>query len=120
MSLIGALNIGKQALTAHQAAIQTTGNNISNAGNADYTRQVTDLSATRDQRIGPGLFVGTGVQVDGIRRQIDEALEGRLRAALSDSESAQVNQQWLGQVESVLNELGDSDLSTRLSAFFGS
>ena len=120
MSLIGALNIGKQALTAHQAAIQTTGNNISNAGNADYTRQVTGLSATRDQRIGAGLFAGTGVQIDTIRRQIDDALEGRLRAALSDSESAQVNQQWLGQVESVLSELGDSDLSTRLSAFFGS
>ncbi|CAA9373715.1 MAG: Flagellar hook-associated protein FlgK [uncultured Phycisphaerae bacterium] len=120
MSLIGALNIGKQALTVHQAAIQTTGNNISNAGNADYTRQVTDLSATRDQRIGATLFAGTGVQIDGIRRQIDDALEGRLRVALSDSESAQVNQQWLGQVESVLNELGDSDLSTRLSEFFGS
>lgn len=120
MSLIGSLNLGKQALTAHQAAIQTTGNNISNAGNADYTRQVTDLSASRDRMVRHGIFAGTGVQLDGIRRQIDEALEGRLRGALSDNDAAQTTQQWLGQVESVLNELGDTDLSSRLSAFFGS
>lgn len=80
MSLIGSLNIGKQALTAHQAAIQTTGNNISNAGNADYTRQVTDLSASRDQMVRHGIFLGSGVQIDAVRRQIDEALEGRVRA----------------------------------------
>jgi len=120
MSLIGSLSIGKQAMTAHQVAIQTTGNNISNAGNADYTRQVTDLSASRDQMIRQGIFVGTGVQVDAVRRQIDEALEGRVRAALSDNDAAQTTQQWLGQVEAVLNELGDTDLSSRLSAFFSS
>ena len=40
MSLIGALNIGKSALAVTQAQIQTTGNNIANAGSPDYTRQV--------------------------------------------------------------------------------
>ncbi|HEX8915998.1 MAG TPA: flagellar hook-associated protein FlgK [Humisphaera sp.] len=119
MSLIGALNIGKSALAVSQAAIQTTGNNISNAGNADYTRQRTDLSAVKDRMVQTGIFAGQGVQIDAIRRQIDDALEGRVRTALSDSESAQVSEQWLGQVESVFNELSDSDLSTRLSAFFG-
>lgn len=120
MSLIGSLNIGKQAMTAHQAAIATTGNNISNAGNANYTRQVTDLSASRDRMLRQGIFVGTGVQIDAVRRQIDEALEGRVRAALSENDAAQTNQQWLGQVEAVLNELGDTDLSSRLSTFFSS
>ena len=38
MSLSGALNIGKSALAVQQAAIQVTGNNIANAGNADFTR----------------------------------------------------------------------------------
>jgi flagellar hook-associated protein 1 FlgK len=120
MSLSGALNIGRSALTAHQAAIQTTGNNISNAGNADYTRQVPTLSPTRDQLVQSGVFVGTGVQLDSISRQIDEALNGRLRAATGDDASAQVTQQWVGQVESVFNELTDGDLSTQLSTFFGS
>jgi flagellar hook-associated protein 1 FlgK len=120
MSLVGALNIGKSALAVHQAAIQTTGNNISNAGNADYTRQRVELAAVKDRMIQTGIFAGQGVQLTGIRRQIDEALESRLRSALSDSEQSQVSQQWLGQVESVFNELSDSDLSSRLSAFFAS
>ena len=120
MSLISALNIGKSALAVQQAAIQTTGNNISNAGNADYTRQVTGTSPSKDQMVQHGVFVGTGVQLDSIKRQIDDALEGRLRSATSDNQAAQVNQQWLGQVESVFNELSESDLSTQLSAFFNS
>jgi flagellar hook-associated protein 1 len=120
MSLIGSLNIGKNALAVSQAAIQVTGNNISNAGNADYTRQAVGLSASPDQQLKPGVFVGTGVNLDSISRQIDDALQGRLRGGVSDNESAQATTQWLGQVESVFNELGDDDLSTQLSTFFGS
>lgn len=120
MSLMGALNVGRSALAVQQAAIQVTGNNISNAGNAGYTRQTATLSPTRDQQLRPGVFLGTGVDLSAVSRQIDEALESRLRASVSDTNSAQTNEQWLGRVESVLNELGDDDLSTRLSAFFAS
>src|SRR4051812_29710882 len=120
MSLTGALNIGRSALAVQQAAIQVTGNNIANAGNADFTRQTSDLAPTRDQQIKAGVFVGTGVDLTGIQRQIDEALQGRLRASISDSEGAATTDQWLGRVESVFNELGDDDLSTKLSTFFGS
>src|SRR4051812_2405902 len=120
MSLIGALNIGKSALAVSQAAIQTTGNNISNAGNADYTRQVSNLSPSKDQQIQQGIFVGTGVNLDSIQRQIDEALEGRIRSSVSDDEAGNTLQQWLGRVESVFNELSDQDLSTQLSTFFNS
>jgi flagellar hook-associated protein 1 FlgK len=120
MSLSAALQIGKSALATHQAAIQVTGNNIANAGSADYTRQVASTSPTKDRQIGQGMFVGTGVQLDAVRRQIDEALEARHRGALSDSASADTTQQWLGRIEAVFNELGDDDLSTRLSTFFNS
>ena len=120
MSLIGALNIGKSALATHQAAIQVTGNNIANAGSADYTRQVASSSPAKDRRVGQGLFVGTGVQLDAVRRQIDEALEARLRGSVSDNVSADTTHQWLDRIEAVFNELGDDDLSTRLSTFFAS
>jgi flagellar hook-associated protein 1 FlgK len=120
MSLSAALQIGKSALVTQQGLIQVTGNNISNAGNADFTRQVGTASPTKDRQIGQGLFVGTGVQLDSVRRQIDEALESRLRGSVSDSLSADTNQQWLGRIEAVFNELGDDDLSTRLSTFFNS
>lgn len=120
MSLIGALQIGKSALATQQAAIQVTGNNIANAGSADYTRQVAYSSPSKDRQIGPGMFVGTGVQLDSIRRQIDEALESRIRGSISDGASAESASQWLGRIEAVFNELGDDDLSTRLSTFFAS
>src|SRR5437588_7717193 len=119
MSLIGALNTGRTALAVQQAAIQVTGNNISNAGNADYTRQVANLSPSADQELRPGMFVGTGVDLTSIQRQIDDALNSRLRGSVSDNQGAQTTQQWLSRVEATFNELGDSDLSTQLSTFFG-
>src|SRR4051794_34848310 len=118
MSLLGTLQVGKSALAVQQAALQVTGNNIANAGNADYTRQVANLSPSRDQQIQPGMFIGTGVDLTGIKRQIDEALNARLRSSVSDSQSADTTQQWLGRVESTFNELSDEDLSTGMSKFF--
>lgn len=120
MSLIGTLNVGKSALATHQAAIQVTGNNIANAGNADYTRQSASISPSKDQMIRPGVFVGTGVNLTSIQRHIDEALEGRIRGSVSDNEGAATTEQWIGRVESMLNELSDDDLSTQLSTFFNS
>ncbi|MCY2954171.1 MAG: flagellar hook-associated protein FlgK [Planctomycetota bacterium] len=120
MSLIGALNIGKSALAAHQAAIQVTSNNISNAGNPDYTRQVARISPNPDHQLKPGAMIGTGVTITGIDRQIDQALEERIRGSISDSESAGVSQQWLGRVEAVFNGSGEDYLSNQLTAFFDS
>jgi flagellar hook-associated protein 1 FlgK len=120
MSLIDALNIGKSALAVTQATIQTTGNNIANAGNADYTRQTSTVTPNRDQQVQAGIFLGTGVNLTAVQRQIDEALEGRLRSSVSDDQAANETQQWLGRVESLFNELSDQDLSTQLSTFFNS
>ncbi|HEY7090178.1 MAG TPA: hypothetical protein VH518_18925, partial [Tepidisphaeraceae bacterium] len=97
MSLIDALNIGKSALAVTQATIQTTGNNIANAGNADYTRQTSTVTPNRDQQVQAGIFLGTGVNLTAVQRQIDEALEGRLRSSVSDDQAANETQQWLGR-----------------------
>jgi flagellar hook-associated protein 1 FlgK len=120
MSLTGALNVGRTAMAVTQAALQVTGNNIANAGNADYTRQTATVTPNKDQQIQTGVFIGNGIKLEDVSRQIDEALQGRLRGSFSDSESADTLQQWLGRVESTFNELGDDDLSTRLSTFFNS
>jgi len=118
MSLLGALNAGKSALATHQAALQVTGNNIANAGNPDYTRQVARVATNQDQEVRPGIFLGTGINLSSVQRQIDEALEGRLRGSISDSIGTDTLQQWLSRIESVFNELTDQDLSTQLSNFF--
>ncbi len=66
------------------------------------------------------MFVGTGVNITGISRQIDDALEGRIRTSVSDSANADTQQQYLSRVEGVFNALSPDDLSTRMSAFFNS
>ncbi len=118
MSLIGSLNIGKTALAVNQAALQVTGNNIANASNPNYTRQVAQVSTNTDYRAQGNLFIGTGINLDSVQRQIDDALQGRIRGSLSDSSSADVTQQWMGRVEAAFNELGSDDLSTKMSHFF--
>jgi len=120
MSLISALNIGGSALAASQLQLQTTGNNIANASNPNYTRETTNLSARPDQQIEPGVYVGTGVDVSSIQRQVDTALTGRVNSAISDNQAATTTAQWLGQVQSAFNALSGNDLSSQLSTFYNS
>jgi len=120
MSLIGALNAGATGLAVSQASIQTTGNNISNSGDANYVRETTQQSPSADQQISQGIFVGTGVSLTSVQRQVDEALNSRLRSSTSDSQSATTTQQWLDQVQSVFNALGTTNLQTSMSQFFDS
>lgn len=119
MSLLSALNLGSNALAVSQAQIQTTGNNISNAGNANYVRETTQVANTPDQQIGQGEFIGTGVDLTAIQRQVDTALTARVNSAVSDTQSATTTAQYLGQVQSTFNALGGSDLSTKLNTFYG-
>ncbi|MDB5175072.1 MAG: Flagellar hook-associated protein 1 [Phycisphaerales bacterium] len=117
MTLIGALNIGQSALAVQQAALQVTGNNISNAGNADYTRQTAVTVPGSDQQMAPGIFIGSGINLTAIQRQIDESLENRIRSSGSDTQSANTAQQWLSRVESTFNALGANNLSSQMSSF---
>jgi len=120
MSLInGALQIGRSAITASQAALAVTGNNMANAATESYSRQTVHLAPTQYTEVIPGKYTGTGVALYEIRRQVDEALNGRLRSAVSDSASNLVQQQAMARVEAAFNELTDQDLSSRLNAFFG-
>ena len=118
MSLFGALNIGRSALAAQQAALQVTGNNIANAGNADYSREVATLTPSADQQLGPGIYIGTGVNLADIQRQVDAALTARLNSSASDNQAATTSQQYLSQVESSFSALGTRNISTSLSTFF--
>jgi flagellar hook-associated protein 1 FlgK len=117
MSLISSLNIAQSGLTVSQAALQVTGNNISNAGNANYTREVANISALPDQQIAGGILVGTGVDLSSVQRQADDALNARLNSSNSDNQAATVNQQWSNSVESIFNALGSGNISTQLNTF---
>ncbi|RLS63415.1 MAG: flagellar hook-associated protein FlgK [Planctomycetota bacterium] len=120
MSINGALNIGHSAIQVSQAALQIAGNNLANASTPGYHRQIARISPARPEYIGRAGFVGTGVSVTSISRAVDSALQARLRSAISQENSAAIDQRFLNSIETIRNELTDQDLSSRLGAFFNS
>jgi flagellar hook-associated protein 1 FlgK len=118
MGLNGALDTGRSGLLSAQKALQTAGNNLSNAATKGYHRQRASLSAAPTVQDQANVRLGTGVQVDSVTREVDQAVEARLRGAMSDHEGSAVRQELLGQVEAIHNSLADNSLSDRLTAFF--
>jgi flagellar hook-associated protein 1 FlgK len=119
MSLIGALNTSKSALVAQQMAISVTSNNIANASDPNYTREVANTTPGVDTNLGNGITIGSGIDLQSVSRQIDQALNERLNSANSDASSASQSQQWLTQIQSSFNALSGNDIDTQLSTFFG-
>lgn len=119
MGLInGSLQIGKTAILAQQSVMQVIGNNIANAGNTDYTRQTAKLSPLKGATLPDGSEPGAGVIVSSIQRNIDEALEERLRDANSVTVYDETISNALGKLETLYNEMTDNDLSTLMNTFF--
>ena len=118
MSLNGALQVGRSSIMASQTAMQVAGNNMANASTPGFSRQSVRFATTIPQSWGNNQTIGTGLQVTRITRTVDAALQSRTRTALSDENGAAVDQRFLLAIESVRNELGDANLSSRLNAFF--
>ena len=118
MSLNGALQIGRSAIVASQAAMQVAGNNMANAATEGFHRRSIRLAPSGDEMILRRVLVGTGVQVQAIRREIDIALQSRFRDASSQEHSTLIDQRFLTALETLQNELTGSDLSSVLSDFF--
>ena len=119
MSLISSIQLASTALQATQVGLQVVGQNIANANTPGYIREVVNLTPGPTQRKGDLLF-GSGVEVQGIVQQVDRFLQERLRNATSDSSGADVTQQTYSQLEGLVGELSDTDLSTSLDNFFSS
>ena len=119
MSLISSIQLANSSLQATQVGLQVVGQNIANANTPGYVRETVDLQPGPTQRQGNLLF-GSGVEVQGIVQQVDKFLQERLRNATSDSSGTQVTQQTYSQLEGLVGELGDTDLSTSLDNFFSS
>ncbi len=118
MGLTSALQIGRSALNYAQAALQITGNNMANATTPGFTRQTAVASSQRGERLGANSSTGGGVLLAAIQRHVDEAINARLRGAISDEQQALTRQNLFNQIESIQNELSDSDLSSSLTRFF--
>jgi flagellar hook-associated protein 1 FlgK len=119
VSLLSSIQLASNTLHATQVGLQVAGQNIANANTPGYIREEVVLTASPTQRNGT-LLQGLGVQVDGVIQKVDKFLEERLRNATSDSSGAAVKQDTYAQLEQLVGELSDTDLSTSFSNFFSS
>ena len=111
------LNMGAGALFANQAAIQTTGNNISNVNTIGYSRQKVRFEEWPALDFVPGQM-GQGVRAAEVYRMFNSFVE-RNYLHQSTMESRWDEQlQLLQTVESLFNESNSVGIGSSLSAFF--
>ena len=119
MSLSGTLNIGRTGLAVQQAAIQVTGNNIANAGNADYSRQTSLIQTNADQQMSPGIFLAQASISPASRPRSmmlwRAAFVPRPATSSRRMSPASGSRRW-----SRSSTLGEDSLSSRLGEFFSS
>jgi flagellar hook-associated protein 1 FlgK len=111
------LSMGVGALFASQAAISTTGNNISNVNTPGYSRQAVLL----EERVGldsaPGR-VGEGVSAKEVIRYFDKFIESNYLNKLGTSSRYTAEYNQLRYVENLFNEANVDGMATSLSEFF--
>ncbi|MBR8465987.1 flagellar hook-associated protein FlgK [Campylobacter sp. faydin G-140] len=112
------LNTGVSGLNAAQLQISTTGNNISNADSSYYTRQRVVQSASMAMNTVSG-GVGTGTQVDTIKRIHDEFVYSRLKNASSNLENTEYKQRILQEIAQNFPDLDDKGLIKDIQNYFG-
>lgn len=110
------LNIGKTGLFAAQVGLSTTGHNIANANVAGYSRQTIVQATGIAQNYGYG-FVGSGTEVDQIKRYSDSFLNGQVRSAQTQVSSLNAFYAQISQVDNLLSDT-TSGLSPALQDFF--
>ena len=116
--LLDSLHIAAKSLNVNSVGIQVAGQNLQNAGVPGYVREQMLVGASNPKKTGNGLAMGTGAEVNGIIQMIDLYLEERLRNSQSDAMSSTTQSGVYSQLEFILNELTDKDLSTQLDDFF--
>jgi flagellar hook-associated protein 1 FlgK len=119
MSLFSSIQLANNSLIAAQIGLQVAGNNIANANTPGYIRQEVVLEPAPTQRLG-SLLLGLGVEVSAIIQKTDDFLEQRLRSSISDLANGDRQEKAHLELEALIGELNDTDLSTSLTSFFGS
>ncbi|WP_431469283.1 flagellar hook-associated protein FlgK [Sphingosinithalassobacter sp. LHW66-3] len=111
------LGIGASGVRAYQSALNTTSENIANAGTAGYVRRTTQVREIASPSFADARLNGSGVAIDGVVRSGDAIRSAEVRNAGADLARSEASVTWLARIEGALtgNQLGE-----RLTAFFNS
>lgn len=94
------ISIGISAFRAAQAGLTTTSNNIANAGTDGYSRQRVELAAKGP--LAGNTSAGTGVDVVGVSRYRDAAVESSITAGVSGKAASEARLAAMQGIESIL------------------
>ena len=116
--MAGLIGIGLTGILSNQAALNTTGNNITNANTPGYSRQEVLFETQEGQRTGAGT-IGSGVNVADIRRLANEYLVQQVREDSTLYGEQEALNSELSRLDNLLG--GESTgLNTALNNFFAS
>ena len=126
LGLISTLNTARKGMNASQASINVTSHNISNANTDGYSRQRVNLvtstpfcTPSMTNAAEPGQM-GTGVDVASIDRIRNSFLDYQVRSETSNKGKYDVRQQFLSNIEAIMNEPSESAISNAMSEFYSS
>jgi flagellar hook-associated protein 1 FlgK len=114
----GILSIARQAINAHQTAIQVTSHNIANAETPGYSRQRASLQENYPALDPVAGLLGTGVLVTDVAQIRDTLLDGTFRRETSSASGFGLRRDLLGQVEGIFREPTDDGLAATLDQFW--
>ncbi|HAT8179848.1 TPA: flagellar hook-associated protein FlgK [Legionella pneumophila] len=112
------LNVAYSGLNAFQRALDVTGNNIANFKTRGYTRQSIQFTPIASNRYA-GSYIGAGVSVSSIYRNVDQFANAQVRSTLSYRTHYDAFYNQALQIDKLLSQDGSS-ISVPLQTFFDS
>ncbi len=119
MSLFAAIRNSANALSVADLGLQVTGNNVANANTPGYIRQELVQTSGPSVLVG-SVLMGYGVRAVGVVQKIDTFVAERLRDMGSELAASEAVGDVYNRLESVFNELSDTDISSSISEFSNS
>ena len=117
MSLFSSLNTGYSGLNINQSALAVTSNNISNAGNEDYTRQRAQI-ISKSAIHTPSGDLGMGSKIETVVRIKNNFLFDRFESANRDLSYYKGLQQNINEVANYFPDVQDVGLNKDIQAYY--
>ncbi|PSL48571.1 flagellar hook-associated protein 1 FlgK [Salsuginibacillus halophilus] len=120
------LQTATRGMNTHQSALNTTGHNIANANNEDYSRQRVNFNQTeafpaagRNAPMIPGQ-IGTGVEAGSVQRVREAYLDDQYREQNALTGYWETRHDSYERIEDLLNEPSDEGISQTMDDFWSS
>lgn len=112
------LNIAVSGLNSSRIGLSVTGQNITNVNTEGYTRQRAEFGTRTPEFLG-GFFLGSGVEVDTVRRITNEFMVAAERSDISLFGKAETFSGMMDQLDQLFSN-ANTGLAGNMSGFFTS